>query len=144
MKGKRNAVITERTLSMFRNFLVENEKAPATIKKYVRELERLQSFLHGRGLCRKLLGLSRKELAGRVGKAEKYCADIERGYCGMSLETMIGLAECLGMSLDYLILGKDGEERINREVERIWFLVKDCDERKRKKAMELLKVYLNE
>lgn len=93
---------------------------------------------------RKLLGLSRKELAGRVGKAEKYCADIERGYCGMSLETMIGLAECLGMSLDYLILGKDGEERINREVERIWFLVKDCDERRRKKAMELLKVYLNE
>ena len=55
MKGKRNAVITERTLSMFRNFLVENEKAPATIKKYVRELERLQSFLHGRGLCRELL-----------------------------------------------------------------------------------------
>ena len=48
------------------------------------------------------------------------------------------------MSLDYLILGKDGEERINREVERIWFLVKDCDERKRKKAMELLKLYLNE
>ena len=38
--------------------------------------------------CRERLGLSRQRMAERIGKAEKYYADIERGYCGMSLETM--------------------------------------------------------
>ena len=34
--------------------------------------------------CRERLGLSRQKMAEQIGKAEKYYADIERGYCGMS------------------------------------------------------------
>ena len=45
---------------------------------------------------RKELGISRQELASQIGKTEKYYADIERGYCGMSLDTMIDIAGCLG------------------------------------------------
>ena len=45
-------------------------------------------------------------MAEQIGKAEKYYADIERGYCGMSLETMIQIAGCLGTTLDYLVFGR--------------------------------------
>lgn len=32
------------------------------------------------------LGLSQDELAVRINRATKYCSDIERGMCGMSLK----------------------------------------------------------
>ena len=41
---------------------------------------------------REKLGIQRREVADRIGKAEKYYADIERGYCGMSLDTMVDIA----------------------------------------------------
>ena len=42
---------------------------------------------------------------------ERRLQDIERGYCGMSVETMTNIANCLGISLDYLVLGEeDGQE----------------------------------
>lgn len=31
---------------------------------------------------REKMGLSRQKMAAQIGKAEKYYADIERGYCG--------------------------------------------------------------
>lgn len=48
--------------------------------------------------CRKKLGFSRKKIAEKLGKTEKYYGDIERGYCGMSVETMTNIANCLGIS----------------------------------------------
>ena len=33
---------------------------------------------------REKMGLSRQKMAAQIGKAEKYYADIERGYCGIS------------------------------------------------------------
>ena len=57
---------------------------------------------------REKLGISRQGVAGLIGKAEKYYADIERGYCGMSMDTMLEIAECLGISLDIYDLGEGG------------------------------------
>ena len=88
---------------------------------------------------RKQLGLTRKEMAEQIGKAEKYYADIERGYCGMSLDTMIEIADSLGLTLDYLVFGNDGREESERESDSIQLLVRGCDEKRRKKAVELLK-----
>ena len=93
---------------------------------------------------RKQLGLTRKEMAEQIGKAEKYYADIERGYCGMSLDTMIEIADSLGLTLDYLVFGNDGREESEREYDSIQLLVRGCDEKRRKKAVELLKIYLAE
>ena len=93
---------------------------------------------------RKQLGLTRKEMAEQIGKAEKYYADIERGYCGMSLDTMIEIADSLGLTLDYLVFGNDGREESERESDSIQLLVRGCDEKRRKKAVELLKIYLAE
>lgn len=54
---------------------------------------------------RKQLGWSRGYVSEKVGKVEKYYADIERGSCGMSIETLIALSELYGLSLDYIING---------------------------------------
>src|SRR5699024_5664153 len=94
--------------------------------------------------CRERLGLSRQRMAERIGKAEKYYADIERGYCGMSLETMIEIADCLGITLDYMILGEVARQELPDESRSILLYLRNCDEKKRKKAIELLRVYLLE
>ena len=75
---------------------------------------------------------------------EKYYADIERGYCGMSLDTMVDIARCLGITLDYIIFGKEDKRKLSKESAGILLYLEKCTESKRKKAMELLKVYLEE
>ena len=90
------------------------------------------------------LGISRTKIAEQIGKAEKYYADIERGYCGMSLETMIQIADCLGTTLDYIVLGKEKEKGLPEERKSILFYLEKCDAERRKKASELLQVYLSE
>ena len=52
---------------------------------------------------RQSLGISQEELAERIDRATKYCSDIERGMCGMSIETMLAFSEHLNMSLDYMM-----------------------------------------
>ena len=93
---------------------------------------------------REKMGLSRQKMAAQIGKAEKYYADIERGYCGMSLETMIGIAGTLGLTLDYIAFGKEEEHELPKETKSIMFYLDNCSEKRRKKAVELLQVYLSE
>ena len=93
---------------------------------------------------RKRLGISRSEMAEHIGRAEKYYADIERGYCGMSVETMICIADTLGLSLDYLILGKGEGKEVPKEAKSILVYLGSCSEKRRKKAVELLQLYLSE
>ena len=89
---------------------------------------------------RETLGITRHEIA------QKYYADIERGYCGMSLDIMINIADCLGITLDYLVFGEAAEKggAVSEETKSILFYLENCNEEKQKKAMELLKVYLAE
>ena len=93
---------------------------------------------------RKELGLSRQEIAEQIGKAEKYYADIERGYCGMSLDTMIDIAGCLGVTLDYLVFGEEDGNELAEDSRALLFYLNSCEDRKRRKAVELLRVYLSE
>lgn len=93
---------------------------------------------------RENMGISRQEIAGRIGKAEKYYADIERGYCGMSLDTLVDISNCLHITLDYIILGEKDMGTSSTELESILFYMKDCDETRRKKALQLLRIYLSE
>ena len=55
---------------------------------------------------RRLLGFTQEEMAERIGRVPKYYADIERGNCGMSVETLLALAKTLDLSLDYIILDR--------------------------------------
>ena len=67
---------------------------------------------------RKQFGSSREEIAGRIGRSAKFYADIERGTCGMSLDTLLDLANLYVVSLDYLVYGKENVQTAldNREV----------------------------
>lgn len=55
-------------------------------------------------------GYTQSQVADRIDRSAKYYADIERGYCGMSLETMLALSRLFNLSLDYLILGIESKQ----------------------------------
>lgn len=61
---------------------------------------------------RKQFGSSREDIAGKIGRSAKFYADIERGICGMSLDTLLVLADLYSVSLDYLVLGKENGQEI--------------------------------
>lgn len=65
---------------------------------------------------REQFGWTRGFAANHVGIAEKFYADIERGYCGMSIETLISLTKLYGFTLDGLIYGKEQSEPDKNEV----------------------------
>ena len=95
---------------------------------------------------RLLLGLTQEELAEKIERAYKYCQDIERGSCGMSIETLILLSSSLNVSLDYIIYGyEDSEPKTPQQLldqEAVAELLGRCSEKKRRYAMELLKLFL--
>ena len=70
--------------------------------------------------CRRLeLGWSRELVAERLGVVNKYYADIERGTCGMSVETLINLSRLYGVSLDTLIYGENEEKSAVSQEEQL-------------------------
>ena len=89
------------------------------------------------------LGFSRAEFALKIGKTEKYFSDIERGYCGMSSETMIRIADCLGLTLDHLIFGEK-EEVCSEDIRSILFYLKQCNGKQREKALKILRLIVVE
>ena len=56
---------------------------------------------------REILGLSREEFAEIVGLSDYYVGQLERGERQMSLTVLVKIADCLHISLDYIIFGKD-------------------------------------
>ena len=95
---------------------------------------------------RQYLGMSQEELAERIDRAPKYCSDIERGICGMSIETMLAFSENLHMSLDYMMYGiKPEPSENNVSVERyngLQQLLADCTDRQYIYALRLMEVFL--
>ena len=107
---------------------------------------------------RQNLGISQESLAEKMDRATKYCSDIERGICGMSVETMLSFSENLDMSLDYMMYGfkpeKEDNENIEKpssaipsneiSVERIELdnLLNKCTERQINYALKLMKVFV--
>lgn len=97
-------------------------------------------------LKRNLLGFTQDELSEKIDRASKYYADIERGNCGMSIETLMSISEILNLSLDYVIYGdtKSSREDLSHtdEVFAILELLNNSSERKRKYALRMLKLFL--
>lgn len=94
---------------------------------------------------RMLLGMSQDELGEKIDRATKYCSDIERGMCGMSVETMISLSKALDMSLDYMIFGESTEIEQARQEQSEMALchaLSKCTERQRMYAIRILQMFL--
>lgn len=64
---------------------------------------------------RELLGLTREDLAYMLGVSSKFIADVEYGAKSLSLKRFTMLAQVLGVSADYLLLG-DGKTRLIYEI----------------------------
>ena len=99
---------------------------------------------------RRQLGITMKEAAEKLGRVPTYYADIERGNCGMSVETMIAISRLYHMSLDYLILGKgDGDRSVtdkdmirSEESEAVYQLLGSVSKRERMYAAKVLRTFL--
>ena len=65
---------------------------------------------------REILGLSREELAERLGVTAKFIGDIEYGDKGLSMKNLYRLKQILGVSADFLLEGL--EEGVTEEKER--------------------------
>ena len=85
-------------------------------------------------LKRTLLGMTQEEMAERIGRVPKYYADIERGSCGMSVETLMALSHSLNMSLDYIIFGNESVNNVQKhqdEISAILDILDTCPDKKR-------------
>lgn len=93
-----------------------------------------------------ILGMSQDELAEKIDRATKYCSDIERGICGMSVETMIALSKALDMTLDYMIFGSSSELEEARQEQTelaLTHALSKCSERQRANALRMLQLFLS-
>lgn len=95
---------------------------------------------------RQLLEFSQEEIAEKINRSAKYYADIERGDCGMSIETLMAISSVLNMSIDYILFGKTSSDseliRHTDETLAIMSFLDDAPESKRKYAMRMLKIFL--
>ena len=56
--------------------------------------------------------LSQEQLAEKVGISTSFYANLERGNKGVSISVLYDLANCLGVSVDYLIYPNQADARI--------------------------------
>ena len=93
-----------------------------------------------------IIGLTQEELAEKIGRAYKYCQDIERGTCGMSIDTMLSIAASLNISLDYLIYGNDETKKetdsLLEQQKAVIDILGQCSNKKRRYALDLLKLFI--
>lgn len=95
---------------------------------------------------RLLLSFTQEEVSEKINRSPKYYADIERGDCGMSIDTLISLSIVLDLSTDYILFGKvtsiaESVQNTDEEIAAISLLNKTTN-RKRNYALRMLKLFL--
>ena len=92
------------------------------------------------------LGFTQDDVAEKIDRSPKYYADIERGNCGMSIETMMALAESLDLSIDYILFGSDKEAEPDNtksdEYLAILNMLNHISKKNQIRAMQLLRLFL--
>ena len=94
---------------------------------------------------RTMIGLSQDELAEQIDRAPKYISDIERGICGMSIETMLAFSKTLDMPLDYMMFGTASEAELSMQTSEeasILHIISTCSPTQREYALRLLKLFI--
>lgn len=86
---------------------------------------------------REQFGYTREELAEKLDITPKFCADIELGNRGMSIQTLCSISSILKLSTDYILFGHD--ERAEDGFSTSEFM--HCTPLEQKYAEELLKVF---
>lgn len=96
---------------------------------------------------RNLIGLNQESLAAKINLSTKYYCDIERGSCGMSIETLLALGKVLDMPLDYIIYGKtNSPEELSKQTDEttaILSIINNASEQQRKYIERMLKLQID-
>ena len=90
---------------------------------------------------RKELGLSREALAERMNRAAKYCADIERGTCGMSIETMLLFCKVLHLSPNTLLFGDAHPIQEGTTEQQILACLAECTEEQKQSILQTVRLF---
>lgn len=86
---------------------------------------------------REEFGYTREQFAEMLGVTPKFCADIELGNKGMSVQTLCKISEVLRLSSDYILFGSEDRTYSLSET-----LLCDCTPEQCKYAEEILKNYV--
>ena len=84
---------------------------------------------------RKLHGLTQEQLAEKLNISVNYLGKLETGNYGGSIDLLIEVAETFGVTLDYLILGKQQADE---------FAIKEVIKKKLLLLIEFLTRFVNE
>jgi len=61
--------------------------------------------------CRDAIGMTQEELAAEIGISPHHLSNIERGQHLIKLVNLIKIAEIFSVSLDYLVFGKEKDNK---------------------------------
>lgn len=90
---------------------------------------------------REAMGITRREMSKRLHVTEKFCGDIELGYKGMSIETLLLVSDMLKLSTDYILFGED-ENAATKSYKRITGMISRCPQDKLPYLEDLLKTFI--
>lgn len=97
---------------------------------------------------REARALTREELAEKLGISNRFCAEIEEGTKGISLNTLLALSVTLKLSTDYLLKGNEEDEeplvfdegRAMRE--KILIPLEKCTRSQLRRVEEMVKIFV--
>ena len=94
--------------------------------------------------ARRDMGYTQQQLAEIINVSVQYLSDMERGKVGMSIPTVIKICKALGVSTDFILLGKENDlSNISSEMKDVLILQKQLDylpTRERKLILRIVKV----
>ena len=79
--------------------------------------------------------LTQEQMADRLNISIKHYSEVERGIAGLSIENIINVCDILGISIDYLLQGKEAETEVP---EKILEMYRACPEEKQYLLLEIM------
>ena len=91
---------------------------------------------------RRKLNLTQEKLADKVSVTYSYIGQVERGERGISLETLINISNCLGVTVDFLLENyMDNEDEYLRQ---LWIkLMKNRADKEQEMIINVVKTIVN-
>lgn len=88
------------------------------------------------------LNMTQADLAEKINRATKYCADIERGYCGMSINTLLAFCQSLEISPSTLLLGEPVASYDTTDVtSQINAALSECTEEQKENILQTIRLF---
>lgn len=91
--------------------------------------------------AREAMGISRREMSQYLHVTEKFCGDIELGYKGMSIESLLRVSDLLKLSTDYILFGED-QNAGTKSYKRIMGMISRCPQDKLCYLEDILKSFI--